>query len=132
MKNKKVLVVSLVILLIAVIGIFGYKAMVNSKAVDGSKKIVVTVVNDAASYSKEHTYQTDATTLGAALEEMQIVKLQDGPYGRFLVGADDFSADEAKQEWWRVVVNGNDAEVGIDSIMLNDGDAFELILMIGW
>lgn len=132
MKNKKVLIVSLVILLVAVVGVFGYKAALNSKVVKGSKNIVVTVVNESASYSKEHTHQTDAANLGIALEEMNIVELQDGPYGRFLVGADEFKADEAKQEWWRVVVNGKDAEVGIDSIMLNDGDKFELVLMIGW
>lgn len=132
MKNKKTLIVSLVVLVVAFIGVFGYKVASNSKAVKGSKQIVVTVINENEDYTKEHTHGTDALNLGEAVEEMNIAQLEDGAYGSFLVGADDFIADEGKQQWWKVTVNGKDAETGLDGILLNDGDRFEFILMTGW
>lgn len=132
MKNKKVLLISLLVLLVGLGGLVGYNLFATRDAVEGNKTITVTVINEKNDYQETHTHQTTATTFGDALEEMAIAEIQDGAYGRFLTGADGYSADESNQEWWRIVVNGQDAETGMDTIMLNDKDAFELILMIGW
>ena len=35
---------------------------------------------------------------------------------------DGIAADQAKQEWWKVTINGKDAATGIDETPIADGD----------
>ena len=130
--NKKTLIATIIILVIAIAGFIGYKAWHNSQKVAGEKTIVVNVVNESENYNKEHSCKTNTETLGAVLDELGIIQTQDGEFGRWLEGVDNMKADANKQEWWRIQVNGEDAQTGMDLTPIKDKDVIELRLMIGW
>lgn len=132
MKNKKTIIVSIIVLLISVVGIFSYNSFLKEKTVEGSKKINVTVNNEATNYSKEHIFTTDKGTLGDALDEQGLIKYDKSQGGRFIHTVDNIKADSEKQQWWNITVNGENAQVGVDDIVIKDGDKFELILKNGW
>lgn len=132
MKDKKVIITSVVVLLIAIIGVFSYNTFLKEKPVEGSKKITVNVINAEANYKKEHVYTTEADSLGDALDAEGLIEYDKSEMGRFVHTIDNIKADSDKQQWWSVVVNGKDAETGIDDIMIKDGDNIELVLKTGW
>lgn len=132
MKDKKSIIISIIVIFVALGGIFAYNKVIQGKAMEGHKQITIKVINDVQKHNKEYKHNTDAVSLTDALKEMKISEIENGQYGSFIVSVDDYKANESKQEWWKIVVNGKDAETGIDSIMINDGDKIELVLTVGW
>lgn len=132
MKNKKTIIVSIIVLLICVVGIFSYNNLLKEKTVEGSKKISVTVNDEATNYSKEHVFTTDTGTLGDALDSQGLIMYDKSQGARFIQTVDNIKADSEKQQWWNITVNGENAQVGVDDIVIKDGDKFELILKNGW
>ena len=132
MKDKKIIIVSVIVLLVAVLGVFSYNTFLKEKPVDGSKKITVTVINENEGYKKEYVYTTEAGSLGDALDKEGLIGFDTLNTGRFVHTVDNIKADTDKQQWWNVTINGNNAETGIDDIMIKDGDSIELILKTGW
>ncbi|MEW8956082.1 DUF4430 domain-containing protein [Clostridium sp.] len=130
--NFKVIISSLIVLIIAVGGFLGYKYYNDSKMVKGSKDIVVVVKDSKANYDKTHKHSTDAETLGKALDEMGIIGTKDSQFGRFLETVDGITASEDKQEWWKLTVNGEGSQTGIDDTAIKNGDKVELSLTVGW
>ena len=45
---------------------------------------------------------------------------------------DGETADESKQEWWGYDINGVQAEYGVDSQPIADGDVILFTLHVGW
>lgn len=131
-ENKKTLIVSIVVLVIALAGFLGYRAWNNSQKVAGEKAITVNVVNESANYNEKYTLKTTTETLGEALDELGIIETQNGEFGRWLAGVDNMKADANKEEWWRIQVNGEDSQTGMDLTPIKDQDNIELRLMIGW
>lgn len=131
LKNKK-FIISIIVLILAIIGLSSYKFYVNSKAVDGFKEYKVIVTDTDNTFNEEFKIKTEENSLGKDLDERDLIDVENGPYGRFLIGVHGRKADESKQEWWNVVVNGENSSTGIDDVMINDGDTVELILTTGW
>ncbi|SHH95109.1 protein of unknown function [Clostridium collagenovorans DSM 3089] len=131
-ENKNSIILALVLVVIVALGFGGYKYFTGTQKVEGNKNITVTVINDAKSYNKVHKHNTDKETLGDALVEMNIVGTESSDYGRFLVKVDDITADQAQEEWWQIQVNGQDAQTGMDSVAIKDGDEIKLILNKGF
>ena len=50
----------------------------------------------------------------------------------FVTTVDGETADDSQQQWWKVSVNGEMAQKGVDETPVNDGDTFELALTTGW
>lgn len=132
MKNKNLIIVSIVILIIAIGGIFGYNKFLKEKPVEGSKAITVTVINEGKSYKKIHKHNTDVDTLGKALDEMGIIEANSSQFGRYVEKVDDISADKNKKQWWKFSINGKDCQTGIDETVINDGDKVDVVLTTGW
>ncbi|MGL4730267.1 MAG: DUF4430 domain-containing protein [Clostridium sp.] len=130
--NKKSIVITLIILLIAILGFFGYNKFVNNQISEGGKNISIIVKSESDKYEKEYKVSTDKNFLGEILDEKELVKTQGSGAGRFVTEVDGIKADESKQQWWKITINGEDAMVGIDEIPLNDGDKFILELKTGW
>lgn len=131
-ENKNSIILALILVVIVALGFGGYKYFARTEKVEGSKDITVTVVNEAKDYNKVHKHSTDKETLGDALVEMNIVGTESSDYGRFLVKVDDITADQAQEEWWQIQVNGQDAQTGMDSVAIKDGDEIKLILNKGF
>lgn len=131
MNNKKVLV-SLLIVIIAIGGYFSYNKFLTEKTVKGNKEITVTVINKDENYEKEHIHRTDAEKLGVALDEMGIAETSKGDFGRMVTKVDGINTEMAKQQWWNIAINGEDAQTGIDDTVIKDGDKIEFIYKVGF
>lgn len=131
MKNKKILV-SLLIVIIAIGAYFGYKKFLTEKTVKGNKEITVTVIKEDENYKKEHIHRTDAEKLGVALDEMEIIEADKSDFGRRVTKVDGINTEMAKEQWWNITINGEDAQTGIDDIVIKDGDKIEFIYKVGF
>lgn len=131
LKNKQ-FIISIIVLILAIIGISSYKFYVNSKAVAGLKEYKVIVTDTDNTFNEEFKIETEENSLGKDLNEKKLIEVENGPYGRFVTGVHGRKADESKQEWWNLVVNGENSSTGIDDVMINDGDIVEFILTTGW
>ena len=129
-ENKKLawLLVALVVLLAVVGGLY----IVNRPgAVNGTKKITVTVV-DAQQQSQEFGFNTDAAYLRGALEQENLIAGEDSGTGLFVKTVHGITADDSKQEWWCFTKNGESLMTGVDTTPIADGDAFTITLTTGW
>ena len=74
------------------------------------------------------TLKTDKTTLGEALYEHKLI---DDP--SFFSTANGIKADwNTNQAWWKVCKGGQMTMVGIDELILADGEHYEIIYTIGY
>lgn len=108
--------------------LFGKKNTENTAA----NSVEVTVVNENENYEKSYSFKTDKKTLGDLLDEKKIIEAEDSDYGRFILAADGMRADDAKQQWWNIQVNGESAQTGIDGIEIKNGDKYTLTMMTGY
>lgn len=127
-KNKKLLGVGILVILIAVFAI-AYGAF-REKPVEGSKSITIEVINQAEE-SKEYKVQTDAKYLRQAMEEAEGLEFdgqESEEYGMMVEVVNGESAVYDKDgAFWSFRVNGEDCMNGIDSQPVEDGDAFQIV-----
>lgn len=95
------------------------------------KRFTLTVVHRDGS-EKEFALTTKQQYLGAELEAAGIIDGEEGQYGLYIKTADGETADDSKQEWWCLTKDGEMTETGIDTTPIEDGDRFELTLMVGY
>ena len=97
----------------------------------GGKEITVNVTHldgDEVSY----TISTDEEYLRGALEQEDLIEGTESEYGLYVTTVDGETADDSKQEWWGYSVNGEFAELGVDSQPVADGDVYDFVLNVGW
>ena len=134
MKVKKLLVFLLVLTTVAAMlcGCGKKKAKESESAPEAAgKKITVTVIH-ADGTSKDFEYETNAENFGDVLREEKLAEGQESETGLFVTTVDGETADDSQQQWWKVSVNGEMAQKGVDETPVNDGDTFELALTTGW
>ncbi len=128
--NKKGLIALVVVLVLAVAALVIWQAN-KPAAQKGSKEITVNVDHlngDDTSY----TIYTDAEYVRGALEQENLIEGTESEYGLYVQTVDGETADESKQEWWGYSVNGEFAELGVDSQPVADGDVYDFVLNVGW
>ena len=96
LKNKN-FIVSLLIIILAFVSIFGYKFFVDSNAILGVKEYKVIVTNTSATFKNEYNFKTKETSLGKDLDERGFIETKKGAYGRFVTGVKGKKADESKR-----------------------------------
>lgn len=134
MKVKKLLVFLLVLTTVVAMfcGCGKKKAKESEPAPEAAgKKITVTVIH-ADGTSKDFEYETNAENFGDVLREEKLAEGQESETGLFVTTVDGETADDSQQQWWKVSVNGEMAQKGVDETPVNDGDTFELALTTGW
>ncbi|MEF9894849.1 MAG: DUF4430 domain-containing protein [Clostridia bacterium] len=130
-QGKKWLILALVALVV-VAGVFGYIYWRNAKQpVAGNKHVAFTVVHADGS-EKAYPIDTSAQFLGEALMANKLIEGEQGEYGLFVKTVDGESADDAKQQWWCLTKGGQDHMNGVDTTVIEDGDAYEFTLKTGW
>lgn len=97
----------------------------------GSKTITLTVVHGDGT-SNDITVSTDAENLRDALEAEGIIAGEDSSYGMFVQTVDGETADDGEQEWWCLTKGGEMWNYGVDDTQIEDGDAFEFTLTVGY
>ncbi len=147
MNKKKILGVSLLVVLIAVLAIVSYvftnkpeeeknknkgtntEVESTSGDVDEELKKVIIEVVDSKGESKEYQLDTDAKTLREAMEEAEGLEFSgtEGQYGMMVDTVNGEIADYATNgAYWGFYVNGEYCMSGIDTQAVNDGDRFQI------
>lgn len=117
--NKKV-ILTLIAILILLIGVFGIK-MINDKNIEqGSKTITINIVSKADNLNKVEKIKTDEEQLGPVLEKRGF-KIEDG----MVLKIDDIDLSNSNSEYWHISVNGEDAQVGVNSMIIKNGDTIK-------
>lgn len=129
------LIVSVLIILLAIGGVFlargGFSNNKNTTQA-GQNNVEVNVVNEKEDYDKTYSFETEEKTLGDLLDKEKLVEYQDSDYGRYITGVDGMKADDSKQLWWSVEVNGESSQTGVDGIEIKAGDKYTLRMMEGY
>ena len=111
---------------------FYFKPKMEAEA--GMKKITITVTHLDKDAHKDQTFdvKTKEEFLLAAARSVVNVEGSDSQYGLYVQTVDGETADESKQQWWCINVNGEMGQLGIDSQPVEDGAKYELVLKEGW
>lgn len=129
MRNKVLLIV--LVLVLAGLGLYAYNTYLGSKSVAGEKEVSIQVVIEVQNIDKNFNYNTDYGFLYDLLKEKQEelgVSFKEHDFGAMLVGLMDYTADENKNEYFHISINGEDALEGPQGIVLNDGDVYKIEL----
>lgn len=128
-KTKKILAaVGLLVLVAAMVTAY---FCLRPEAQLGSKTVGLTVTHGDGSVA-EFTMRTDAETLGDALDEIDLIVGEEGPYGIFVLAVDGESVDSAKEEWWCFTKGGEMLMTGLDDTMIADGEQYEAVFTVGY
>ena len=128
--NKKGLIALAVVLVLAIAALIIWQVN-KPEPQHGGKEITFNVTHldgDEVSY----TISTDEEYLRGALEQEDLIEGTESEYGLYVTTVDGETADDSKQEWWGYSVNGEFAELGVDSQPVADGDVYDFVLNVGW
>lgn len=119
--NKKI-TVTLVAVLVLLLGVFGIKAINNKNVQDGEKTITIEVLSEADNINKKEEIKTSEEKLGAVISNKEGYEIKsDG----MLVKVENIDLSKSTNEYWHVSVNGEDAQVGVNDQVINDGDTIK-------
>lgn len=128
--NKKVIVI-IAVIAVAVLAFWGYNEFLAPEGSEGDKEVTIQIVNEEADVDESFTYQTDHEFLFALLEEHQEelgMEYQTSEYGEMITAMMNHTVDDAKQEYFHIYVNDEDATTGVSQIPLKDGDVYKFEL----
>ncbi len=125
--NKKAL--AGVIALVAVVGVLAAVFFIfREKPVEGSKKVVIEVVDDEQ-VTTTYELQTDAEYLRQAMEEAEGLTFsgEESEFGLTIYTVNDVTANyNVDAAYWSFYVNGGYSNYGIDTQPIADGDVFTI------
>ena len=126
--NKKIVIG--IVGLVALIGLFAILYNVfREKPVEGSKSIVIEVVNKEEESTK-YELKTDAEYLRQAMEEAEGLTFSgtESEYGMMVETVNGEKADyNVDGAYWGFFVNGEYCNNGIDTQPVEDGDVFSIV-----
>ncbi len=124
--KKKGLIISLSVILVAIIAVFGALLAMNKLDFQkGDKDVTVTVVYEDKT-QKEFEISTEAENLGDALLQAGLVTEEEhkkGYYQHINGVRADYTLDGA---WWCVTKGGEMTTAGANELPIADGDSFEI------
>lgn len=130
-KNKKLLVIGIVILAVLVAAFALIWTVTRPETSVGAKAITV-IVDYGDETSDTFEIATDAEFLREAIEEEVGLEGDESEFGLFIKTVNGVTADEAQQQWWCITKSGEAVMSGVDTTPVADGDQFELTLTTGW
>lgn len=93
---------------------------------EGGTRFALTIT-DGDGAQTHVTVNTDAATVGEALEELGLIQGEEGAYGLYVEMVNGITADyDADRTYWAFYINGDYAMTGVDATELVPGDSYEL------
>ena len=126
--NNKKIIAAAVILLILMVGAVILYAKFKPTAVQGSKAITITVVDDKGE-EKVYQHKTDAEYLREAVEEIEGLTVEglEEDYGLYVKTVNGVYADyEETGTYWAVYINDEYCNYSMDQQPITDGDTFTI------
>ena len=118
--NKK-LMITLVALLILVLGTVGIKVLRDKDIQTGNKTITIEYVSDKDNLNKIEEIQTDEEKLGPVLESKDGFKIENG----MVLEVENIDLSGSMSEYWHITVNNEGAQVGVNDLIIKDGDVIK-------
>ncbi len=132
MKNKKVLLAAIALLVVA--GVMAAVYFATRPTVQdwtGSKTITVTVVHSDGK-SQEFSYSTDKAYLGEVLQEAGLISGTPGEFGLYIETVDGETASwEENGAYWAFYVGEEYATTSVDLAPITDGAVYKLVYTLG-
>lgn len=132
MKNKKVLLAAIALLVVA--GVMADVYFATRPTVQdwtGSKTITVTVVHSDGK-SQEFSYSTDKAYLGEVLQEAGLISGTPGEFGLYMETVDGETASwEENGAYWAFYVGEEYATTSVDLAPITDGAVYKLVYTLG-
>ena len=114
--NKKV-TLTIVALVVLLVGFFGIKAITNKDVQQGNKTITIEVVSKVDNLNEKIEIKTDEEKLGPALLNEEGYEIVDG----MVTTVKGIDLGDSDSEYWHITVNGEDAQVGANDLVIKDG-----------
>ncbi len=141
-KTRSIIISAVAVLLVAALAIGGYfiyeeyrpkpeDTVSNlSSGEQAAKKKVTLIITDSVNGGESKTYnlETNADYLDKLLEESGVIEGKEGAYGFEITTANGVVADNGKNQYWAIYVNGEYGNYGASSQPVNNGDSFEIKL----
>lgn len=129
--NIKKYLIALIILVVAVAAMLIIYLQFKPEPVKGTKELTIEVIVPEE-MDQEFTLHTEAEYLRQALEEANLIKGSESEYGLFIQEVNGRVADQTKQEWWCITKDDAVVNNGVDSIVIADGEHYEITLKTGY
>jgi len=130
LRNRKVILISLCILILFIGGaLFAYHSLAPNA--NGSSKTITITINHLQGDNKTLQITSNAEFLGAALEKKGLIKLTKGQSGLLVSSVDGEAANENEKQWWGFTKSGKYVDTDISKTPIEDGDSFEFSLHAG-
>lgn len=95
---------------------------------EGSKQFSLTV-SDQDGNQTEFEIHTDQETVGAALQELELIDGEEGQYGLYVTTVNGITADYDKDGmYWAFYINKEYAQTGVDATEIQEGESYSLKL----
>lgn len=124
-------IMSVVGFLLAILVLLGVWQRTRPEAQDGEKHIAVEIIHKDGS-EKSFSYDTDEEYLGELLKKEGLISGTEDQYGIFVDTVDGETAIwEEDGGWWSLSCNGEDAQTGVDQMIIEDGSVYTWTYMNG-
>lgn len=121
----------IIVVLVALVSLFMYNQYMAPQATEGEKSVTIEVVAESEGISKIYDLNTDAAFLYDLLMEIESdiqPEFEEASFGIYLTGLEGYTADETKNEFYSIKVNGVDALYGVKELPVIDGEVYRFEL----
>ena len=114
--NKK-LILTVIAVLVLLLGALGIKNISNKNIQKGNKTITIDIVSKVDNLNEKEEINTDEEKLGPVLLNKGF-KIENG----MVLKINNIDLTNSDSEFWHISVNGEDAKVGVNDLLIKNGD----------
>ena len=114
--NKK-LILTVIAVLVLLLGVLGIKNISNKNIQKGNKTITIDIVSKVDNLNEKEEINTDEEKLGPVLLNKGF-KIENG----MVLKINNIDLTNSDSEYWHISVNGEDAKVGVNDLIIKNGD----------
>ena len=114
--NKK-LILTVIAVLVLLLGVLGIKNISNKNIQKGNKTITIDIVSKVDNLNEKEVINTDEEKLGEVLLNKGF-KIENG----MVLKINNIDLTNSDSEYWHISVNGEDAKVGVNDLIIKNGD----------
>ena len=114
--NKKI-ILTIISILVLLIGFIGVKTITNKNSQRGNKTITIEIISKADNLNEKEEINTDEVKLGPVLLNKGF-KIENG----MVLKINNIDLTNSDSEFWYITVNGEDAKVGVNDLLIKNGD----------
>lgn len=114
--NKK-LILTVIAVLVLLLGALGIKTTTNKNIQKGNKTITINIVSKVDNLNEKEEINTDEEKLGPVLLNKGF-KIENG----MVLKINNIDLTNSDSEYWHISVNGEDAKVGVNDLIIKNGD----------